>query len=140
MKGKNHYKAIEQAESYALEHPEMEKLIHCFIKMSRHPKVMCKIQMGRYSTSEGKFVSKLTSNIRFAAVRFSFIGEDITVEIKNHSESVCTFYLTEIGNIYCQKNKSVPKPLLIEQETYILGYNGDDYKLSITFEERHINK
>lgn len=44
MSKKNHFDAIEKAKIYAEEHSERKELIQYFIRMSKYPKAMYKIQ------------------------------------------------------------------------------------------------
>lgn len=135
MSKKTHFKSIEAAKAYAEEHSELKNLIHSFIRMSEHPKAMCKIQIGTYNTKDESFSSKLTSNVRFVIILFSFYDGELQIYIRNHSENICLFNVTAIGKILYQKSYSIPKPLNYEKETFIFSYNNDDdYKLDITFE------
>lgn len=134
MSKKNHFESIEAAKVYAEEHPELKELIHSFIRMSEHPKAMCKIQIGKYNAKNDFFTTKLTSNVRFATTLFTFYEEEPQIFIRNHSENVCLFNLAAIGKMLSQESYSFPKPLNYDKETYIFSYNGDDYKLTITFE------
>lgn len=134
MSKKNHFESIEAAKIYAEKYPEQKELIHSFIRMSEHPKVNCKIQIGKFNVKDESFTAKLTSNIRFANIIFSFYEREPQIYIRNHSENVCVFNLSAIGKILYQESYSVPKPLNYKKEVYIFSYNGDDYKLSLTFE------
>lgn len=134
MSKKNHFKSIEAAKIYAEKHPELKELIHSFIRMSEHPKANCKIQIGKFSEKDESFTAKLTSNVRFANVLFGFYEDEPLIYIRNHIENVCVFNLSAIGKILSLESYSVPKPLNYEKEIYIFSYNGDDYKLSLTFE------
>jgi len=138
MSKKNHFESIEAAKIYAEKYPEQKELIHSFIRMSEHPKVNCKIQIGKFSEKNESFTAKLTSNIRFATTLFSFYEGEPQIFIRNHSENACVFNLSAIGKILSQKSYSVPKPLNYEKEIYIFSYNGDDYKLSLTFEMNNL--
>ena len=71
MSKKNHFESIEAAKIYAEKYPELKELIHSFIRMSEHPKVNCKIQIGKFNVKDKSFTAKLTSNIRFANTLFS---------------------------------------------------------------------
>ena len=134
MSKKKHYESIEIAENYAETRPELKELIGDFIKMSKHPKAMCKISIGTFNKKENSFLSKLTSNVRFASTLFSNFEEEPQVFIRNHSENVCMFNLTGIEKILYHRADIIPKPLDYEQKIYIFSYNGDDYRLKITFE------
>lgn len=134
MSKKTHFESIEIAKAYAETHPELKDLVNSFIRMSEHPKVMAKIQIGKFDEKEDSFAAKLTSNVRFTTTIFSFSEENPQIIIRNNSENVCLFNLTAIEKVFYQKKYSVPKPLNYEKETYIFSYNGDNYKLDITFE------
>lgn len=135
MNSNNHNNAIKKAENFTLEHPDMKSLVHSLIKMSRHPKAMCKIQIGRYNVSEGIFATKLTSNIRFATVHFSPIENDIQICIRNHTENICVFNLAAIKLYhYEKKNYHFIRKEIYEIETFYLHYNEDDYMFKVTFE------
>lgn len=134
MSKKKHYESIEMAENYAETRPELKELINDFIRMSKHPKAMCKILIGQYNEKDKSFLSKLTSNVRFSNTLFSNYEGEPQVFIRNHSENICVLNLTCIDKILYSKVDIVPKPLNFEKKTYVFPYNGDDYKLGIVFE------
>lgn len=134
MSKKTHFESIEIAKAYAETHPELKDLVNSFIRMSEHPKVMAKIQIGKFDEKEDSFAAKLTSNVRFVTTLFSVCDGELQIYIRSHSENICLFNVTAIGKILYQKSYSIPKPLNYEKETYIFSYNNDDYKLDITFE------
>lgn len=138
MSKKNHFESIEAAKIYAEKYPELKELIHSFIRMSEHPKVNCKIQIGKFNVKDESFTAKLTSNIRFANTLFSFYEGEPQIFIRNHSENICIFNFSAIEKILSQESYSVPKPLNYERKTYVFSYNGDDYKLSLTFEMNNL--
>lgn len=135
MSKKTHFESIEIAKAYAETHPELKDLVNSFIRMSEHPKVMAKIQIGKFDEKEDSFAAKLISNVRFATTLFTFCDGEPQIYIRNHSENICLFNVTAIGKILYQKSYSIPKSLNYEKETFIFSYNNnDDYKLDITFE------
>lgn len=134
MSKKTHFESIEAAKAYVEEHSELKELIHTFIRMCEHPKAMCKIQIGTYKAKDNSFNSKLTSNVRFATTLFSFYEGETQIIIRNHTENICLFNVTAIGEILYQHSFSVPKPLNYTKEVYVFPYRGDDYRLEITFE------
>lgn len=134
MSKKTHNISIKMANTYAAEHPEVKDLIDTFVKMSAHPKTMCKIQIGDYSINN-TFASKLTSNIRFAATLFTSCENELQVLVRNHSENIIIFNLASI-KIYSHEKKSYTsiRKETNEVETFYFHYNGDDYMLKTTFE------
>lgn len=135
MSRKIHLESIELAQAYAAEHPEMENLINTFVRMSGHPKAMCKIQIGNFGAEDETFTCKLTSNVRFARTLFGSIEGEPAIYIRNNSfENVCFFNMSYIEKILKQEKHSYPRPLNYEKETFVFAYCGDDYKLTATFE------
>lgn len=134
MSKKKHYESIELAENYAETRPELKELVNDFIRMSKHPKTMCKIMVGQYNEKDKSFLSKLNSNVRFANALFSNYEGEPQVYIRNHSENVCVLNLAGIDKILYHKTDVIPKPLDFEKKTYVFSYLLDDYKLELSFE------
>jgi len=135
MSKATHSAAMQMAQLYAIEHPEIQGLVDLFTKMSEHPKAMCKIDLGTYNTKDKSFSSKLISNIRFAKVLFSTYGGNPIIHIRNNSsENICILNLSLISKIYHSEKRSFAVPRY-DTEVYAFHYGSDDYILKATFDE-----